>query len=208
MGKRILILASGRGSNFTAIATAITGKEIPQATLVGLITNNPSAGALEKAKQLEVPTFIVDSNRYKVENRFERSAYEKALEQTVNELRPDLICLAGYKLLLGKSFVSKFANQIINIHPSLLPAFKGLKAHQQAIDYGVRWTGCTVHFVTPEMDEGPIIRQSTLEIKANDTASSLATRLLPVEHQTYIDSIKDLCTRPYEIMGRRICWLD
>lgn len=192
--KRIVVLASGRGSNFAAIADAITNGQIPEAQIAALISNKPQAPVLELAQSRGIPVIVLESKAFRKENRFDRISYEKDLLNCLRALKPDLICLAGYLLLLGKEIIQTFPGKIINIHPSLLPLFKGLHSQKQAIVSGAKETGCTVHFVTESLDEGPIILQNRITILENETEESLISRLLPVEHATYIEALKRLCS--------------
>jgi len=191
--KRLVVLASGRGSNFAAIADAINSGQIPRAEIVGLISNKKEAPVVELAQSRKIPCAVLESNAFRKEGRFDRSSYEKELLKILRSLNPDLICLAGYLLLLGPDIIQSYPKQIINIHPSLLPLFKGLHAQRQAILDGAKETGCTVHFVTEGLDEGPIILQKRISIFENDSEESLSSRLLPLEHETYIEALKKLC---------------
>jgi len=195
MGLRLVVLASGRGSNFEAIADAVKKGELPNAEMVALITNRGDAPALKIAESRDIPSYIIDGKD------------EPKLIEIVEKLQPNFICLAGYMLVLGKQFLSRWPNQILNIHPSLLPSFKGLKAQKQALEYGVKWTGCTVHFVNEELDGGPVIAQNSLEILEGDTEESLTQRLLKVEHRTYVEALSKVCTRKYQIVGRRVVFI-
>ncbi len=192
--KRLLVFASGRGSNFEAIASAIERGEIPQAEIVCLFSNKKNALALEKAKNLNIATHVIASKNYKQDGKFDRAAYEKDLMTFASSVNADWIILAGYMLILGKDFIQQFEGMIINIHPSLLPKYKGLEAQKQALQAKEKETGCTVHIVTEEMDAGPIIAQSKIAILPNDTVETLTERLLPIEHSTYVTAIKKLCS--------------
>lgn len=203
MGIKLVILASGRGTNFAAIADAAASGNLP-ATIAGLVTNNATAPALGLARERGIPAFIVDSERFRVNKKLDRVAYETELSKVVARIAPDFICLAGYMLLLGETFVHAWPNRILNIHPSLLPAFKGLRAQKQALDYGCRWTGCTVHFVNEELDAGAIVLQDVVEIREGDTEETLVQRLLPIEHRTYLAALEKLCTKSYRIEGRHV----
>lgn len=191
--KRILVFASGRGSNFAAIARAIQRKEIPNAEIVALFSNKKNAPALERAKELEIPTHVIASKDFFSEGKFDREAYEKKLIEYVKKMEPDWIVLAGYMLLLGKEIIQEFRGKILNIHPSLLPKYKGLEAQKQAFEAKEKETGCTVHLVTEEMDAGPIVAQSKIPIQPSDTIESLTHRLLPLEHATYVAALRKLC---------------
>lgn len=205
--QRILFLASGRGSNFAALARAIQDGIIPQAVAVGLVTDNPSAPAIETASQHKIPVTIVDKNRFRgPSGKWDRKAYDRSLFETVEQHQPDWICLAGYMLLVDSFFAERWAGKILNIHPSLLPAFPGLEAQRRALEAGLSETGCTVHLVTAELDAGPILLQSRVPILPGDNEISLGQRLLPVEHATYIEVLKRICTRGFRIEGDRIEW--
>lgn len=190
--KRLLVFASGRGSNFEAIAKAIQKKEITNAEICMLFCNKQNALALKKAKALGIATHVIASKLFKSNGKFDRASYEKEVIAFAKKQNPDWIILAGYMLLIGKEFIQSFEGKIINIHPSLLPKYKGLEAQKQALDAKERETGCTVHIVTEEMDAGPIIAQSRVPILPNDTVETLIERLLPIEHATYIAAIQKL----------------
>lgn len=190
--KRIVVLASGRGSNFEAIANAIQQGPLSHLEVVSLISNRLEAKALQTAKDFGIPTFVLESKKYKKAGMFLRTEYEKELKQLLLYLNPDWICLAGYLLLLGREIVDEFPGKILNIHPSLLPQFKGLNAQRQALQAGESKTGCTVHLVTADLDAGPIILQKTVPILPYDTEESLSQRLLPIEHEAYVEALKKL----------------
>jgi len=190
--KRIVVLASGRGSNFEAIVNAIKQGPLTHLEIVSLISNRPEAKALQTAKDFGIPTFILESKKYKKAGVFLRTEYDKDLKQLLLSLDPDWICLAGYLLLLGPEIVEEFSGKILNIHPSLLPQFKGLNAQRQALQAGESMTGCTVHLVTAELDAGPAIIQKTVPILPDDTEESLSQRLLPIEHEAYVEALKKL----------------
>lgn len=191
--KRIAILASGRGSNFSAIANAIQTKKIPNAKIVGLMCNKPEAPVIQEAKLRGIPTFIIPSNEFKAGVKFDRAAYEERLLECLLGLHPDFICLAGYMLLLGPRIIQSFPEKILNIHPSLLPKFKGLRAQKQALDAGEKETGCTVHLVTEELDAGKTLVQRKTLIEPGDTEESLSLRLLNLEHEAYTEALRALC---------------
>ena len=195
MAVKLVVLASGRGSNFEAIARAVKRDEIPGARLEALICNRADAGALRIAEREGVPTRLIESKNYRREGKLDRPAFEIALGKTLVDLAPDLICLAGYTLLLGKELLARWEGRIINIHPSLLPAFKGLYAQRQALEYGVKVTGCTLHYVTEELDAGPIIAQESLAIREGEDEESLTARLLEVEHRLYVRGLVTLSHR-------------
>lgn len=188
--KRIVVLASGRGSNFCAISDAISEGRISNAEIVGVISNKIDAPVLAHATQRSVETYVVESRQYRSQGKLERAAYEKNLLTLLQTLKPDFICLAGYMLVLGKDIIQAFPGRIINIHPSLLPKFRGLHAQRQALEHKETETGCTVHWVTEGLDEGPVILQTKVPILPDDTEESLSLRMLPKEHETYISALK------------------
>ncbi len=189
---KLVVLASGRGSNFAAIADAVARGAIPSTKVLALVTNKPTAGALHLARTREIPTVIVDSAAYRREGKFDRTAYEMELSRQLEALDPDYVCLAGYMLILGETFVEKWEGKLINIHPSLLPKFPGLRPQKQALDAGASKTGCTVHWVTEEVDAGPSLAKGEVPILPDDTPETLAARLLPVEHATYVRALRKL----------------
>ena len=189
---KLVVLASGRGSNFAAIADAIARGEIPSSQILALICNKPGAAVLELAARRGIPSLIVDSGAYRREGRADRAAYEAELGRALERLAPDYVCLAGYMLILGEALVQRWAGKMLNIHPSLLPAFPGLHPQQQALQAGALKTGCTVHWVAQAVDGGPTLAQAEVPILPGDTAQSLAQRLLPLEHTTYVKVLKKL----------------
>lgn len=178
--KSLVIVISGRGSNMRALLEA----ELP-VRVAAVISNNPEAAGLEIAKRHDIETGIVDHREYQ-----DRKAFEDALAKKIDLYRPSLIALAGFMRVLGDSFVNQYNGKLINIHPSLLPAFPGLRAHEQALEEGVRIHGCTVHFVTPRMDHGPIIIQAAVRVLPNDTKETLAARVLEQEHRIYPEAVR------------------
>ena len=195
---KIGILISGRGSNMTAIVEAVKSGLIPDSRVVVVISDKTSAEGLIKASERGVEAVVI--------NRKGRAREEHDAEIVI-ELKKrnvELVCLAGYMRLLSKDFVRAFPNRIVNIHPSLLPAFKGLNAQQQAIDYGVKFSGCTVHFVDEDLDHGAIIAQKTVEIADGETAESLSAKILELEHALYIKSLKLIVERKVRIENRKV----
>lgn len=178
--KSIVILISGRGSNLQAILDA----KLP-ARIAAVISNKPDAGGLEFARQRGIPAQVVDHKQYP-----SRESFDQALMQTIDSHKPDLVVLAGFMRVLTEGFVQHYAGRMINIHPSLLPAFPGLNTHQKAIDAGVRIHGCTVHFVTPTVDHGPAIVQAAVPVNPGDTAQTLAARVLQQEHRIFPAAIR------------------
>lgn len=181
--KNIVILISGRGSNMEAIvrsAQAEQWESVLQARIAGVISNRPQAAGLTIARDLGVPTLALDHKIYAT-----REAFDAALAQAIDAWQPDLVLLAGFMRVLTAGFVSRYAGRLMNIHPSLLPSFAGLDTHQRALDTGVKIHGSTVHFVTPDLDDGPIIIQAAVPVLPQDDASTLATRVLQQEHRIY-----------------------
>ncbi|MBB5538440.1 phosphoribosylglycinamide formyltransferase [Rhizobium giardinii] len=177
--KRVVVFISGGGSNMLALAKAASEPDFP-AEIVGVISDKADAGGLAKAAALGIPTFSFARKDYD-----SKDAHEAAILSALESLSPDIICLAGYMRLLSAAFINRYEGRIINIHPSLLPLFPGLHTHQRAIDAGMVEAGCTVHFVTEGMDEGPVILQAKVPVLPGDTAEMLAARVLVEEHRTY-----------------------
>lgn len=181
--KNIVILISGRGSNMEAIVRSAQTEQwesVLQARIAGVISNRPNAAGLAIARDLGVPTLALDHKIYAT-----REAFDDALAQAIDAWQPDLVLLAGFMRVLTAGFVGRYAGCLMNIHPSLLPSFAGLDTHQRALDTGVKIHGSTVHFVTPDLDDGPIIIQAAVPVLAQDNASTLATRVLQQEHRIY-----------------------
>lgn len=194
---KIGILISGRGSNMVALVDAVNKGEIPASEIAVVISDKPDAAGLTKAAERGVETLVIE--------RRGRSRVEHDTE-IVDELKNrgvDLVCLAGYMRLLSKQFIGAFPGRIVNIHPSLLPSFPGLNVQQQAIDHGVKISGCTVHFVDEDLDAGPIILQKAVEVRNDDTAESLAARILDEEHGAYVEAVKLIASGHIVIDGRR-----
>jgi len=196
--KNLGILLSGRGSNFVAIADSIAARRIPNARIAVVISNRADAPGLETARQRGLNSLVI-SSKGKPREEHDREVVAALLDNKV-----DLICLAGYMRLLSPWFVRRFPAKILNIHPSLLPAFPGLEAQQQAFAYGVRVSGCTVHFVDEELDHGAIIVQKTVPVLDSDDEHSLAARILEQEHIAYTEAIKIVLEGKFEIAGRRM----
>lgn len=197
--KKIVILISGRGSNMQAIVNAAKSAHWP-VDIAAIISNQPRADGLAFAKSVGIPDYCVDSTTFA-----SREEFDAALKRLIDSFAPDWVVLAGFMRILTRSFVESYEGRMINIHPSLLPSFPGLRTHQQALDAGVKFHGATVHFVTPELDHGPIIDQVVLPVLDDDTASSLAERLLPLEHQVYVRAIKNLIDGQLVLRGQRVC---
>ncbi len=178
------VLISGRGSNLAALIDATKAADYP-AEIALVISNRPNAAGLETANAAGIPTQVIDHKEFDG-----REAFDAALDTALREAGIELVCLAGFMRLLTDDFVTGWLGRMVNIHPSLLPAFKGTDVHQRAIDAGVKLSGCTVHFVTPEMDSGPIIAQAAVPVLSGDTAEALATRILDAEHRLYPAAVR------------------
>ncbi|MFN0110328.1 MAG: phosphoribosylglycinamide formyltransferase [Blastocatellia bacterium] len=196
--KRIGILISGRGSNMLALAEAITDGRIPDAEIALVASNIESAVGLNRARELGIPTFVHSHKGCT------REEHDRAMAVELRRAEVDLVCLAGYMRLLSPWFIREFEHRILNIHPSLLPAFPGLDAQQQALDYGVKFTGCTVHLVDEELDHGPIVKQSVVPVLSDDTAETLSARILAEEHKAYAEAVALILSGQFCIEGRRI----
>ena len=194
---RLGILLSGRGSNFLAIAESIRAGRLKNTEIAIVISNVSDALGLAKAKELGLPTAVFMSKGRK------REEHDADVVACLREHRVDLVCLAGYMRLLSPQFVTAFRNRILNIHPSLLPAFPGLDAQEQAFNYGVKMAGCTVHFVDEELDHGAIVIQRAIPVLETDDAHSLADRILIEEHIAYTEAIACVASGEYEVRGRK-----
>jgi phosphoribosylglycinamide formyltransferase 1 len=194
---RLAILLSGRGSNFQAIHEAVTGGTL-DAEIVLVISNRPEAPGIERAREYGYAAHVVDHKAFA-----SRAAHEQEVLQLLDAARPDFIVLAGYMRLLSAAFVDRWRDRILNIHPSLLPAFPGVDAQAQAVAYGVKVSGCTVHFVDEHLDAGPIIVQRTVAVREDDNASTLSARILEEEHAAYVEALGKLAAG-YRINGRRV----
>lgn len=195
--KRIGILLSGRGSNFEAIARAVVRGRI-EADIAAVISNRPEARGLDVARSMGLNAICLPSKG------LDRETYDAHLAAELRRHRVDLICLAGFMRLLSPWFIREFPGRILNIHPSLLPAFPGLDAQAQALAYGVKITGCTVHFVDEDLDAGPIVMQAAVPVEPGDTAETLSARILKEEHRIYTESIRMVLSGSYRIDGRRV----
>lgn len=195
--KNLGILLSGRGSNFEAIARNVANGVIPDARIAVVISNRPNTGGLEIARKLGLSTLVIPSKGK------DREEHDREVVAALRQHKVDLICLAGYMRLLSPWFVKQFPRAILNIHPSLLPAFPGLEAQEQAFAYGVKVSGCTVHFVDEELDHGPIIVQRTVAVLDGDDEHTLAARILEQEHIAYSEAIGIVLRGEFMIAGRR-----
>jgi len=194
---RLGILISGRGSNFEAIANSIARRKL-NAEIAIVISNRANAAGLEIARERGIPLRVIASAG------LEREAYDKLLIEELETHQADLICLAGFMRMLSANFIRAFPGRILNIHPSLLPAFAGLDAQRQALEYGVRITGCTVHFVDEYLDSGPIVIQSAVPVLEGDTVKSLSARILAQEHLIYSQAIGYIVDGRITVEGRRV----
>ncbi|MBL8296375.1 MAG: phosphoribosylglycinamide formyltransferase [Bryobacterales bacterium] len=196
--KRLGIIISGRGSNFEAIARNIRAGNIPDAEIAIVIANRESAAGLEIARELGLKAICLPSKG------IDREAYDAQLIGELNDHQVDLVCLAGYMRLLSPPFIRAFPMRILNIHPSLLPAFPGLDAQHQAFEYGVKVTGCTVHFVDEHLDHGPIVLQAPVDVLPTDTAETLSSRILAEEHRIYSEAIRIVLSGRFRVEDRRV----
>lgn len=198
MNKRIGVLLSGRGSNFEALAESVEAGRIPAAEIAIVISNQPDAWGLKRADARGIPTRMIPSKG------LQREAYDRQVVAVLQEYKVDLICLAGYMRLLSPYFVAAFPEKILNIHPSLLPAFPGLESQRQALEHGVKFAGCTVHFVDENLDAGPIIVQAVVPVLDNDDEHSLSQRILKEEHRIYTEAVQLILEGNWRIEGRRV----
>ena len=183
--KRVAVLISGRGSNMTALIEAAKDKDYP-AEIALVASNRPDAAGLATARAAGIATEVVDHNAFSKD----RDAFEGALQSALEKHRIDIVCLAGFMRLLTGTFVGRWNGRMLNIHPALLPAFKGLDTHKRALEAGAQTHGATVHFVVPEMDSGPIIAQAAVAVRGNDTEETLSRRVLTIEHRIYPTALK------------------
>src|ERR1700733_7351769 len=196
--KNLGILLSGRGSNFEAIANNVAAGRIPDARIAVVISNRADAGGIETARNLGLAALVIPSKNK------DRAEHDREVVAALQKHQIDLVCLAGYMRLLSPWFVQQFPRRILNIHPSLLPSFPGLEAQEQAFAYGVKVSGCTVHFVDEELDHGPIILQRTVPVLDTDDEHSLAARILDQEHLAYSEAINIVLQGKLDVVGRRL----
>jgi phosphoribosylglycinamide formyltransferase-1 len=195
--KRLGILLSGRGSNFEAIAESVANGQI-DAQIAIVISNRPEARGLELARQRGLPAVAIPSRG------LDREVYDRLLTAELQRHSVDLVCLAGFMRLLSAGFVRQFPQRVLNIHPSLLPAFAGLDAQHQALEHGVKISGCTVHFVDEFLDAGPIVMQAAVPVLDDDTVDSLSARILEQEHRIYSEAIRVVLSGQWRVEGRRV----
>jgi phosphoribosylglycinamide formyltransferase 1 len=201
MKKRLGVLLSGRGSNFEALADSVDSGRIPDAQIAMVIANREGAQGIGRAAARGIPTLVLPSRG------LEREAYDRQVVAALRENDVDLVCLAGYMRLLSPYFVQSFPQRILNIHPSLLPSFPGLESQRQALEYGVKFAGCTVHFVDENLDAGPIILQSVVPVLDSDTADTLSEKILREEHRSYSQAVRIVLEGRFKIEGRRVIQL-
>lgn len=197
-GFRIAVLISGSGSNLQAIIDAVTAGEIP-GTIELVLSNRPGAGGLERARRASIPTAVIDHREYAT-----REAYDTALAEHLSALNPDLIVLAGFMRILTDGLVRAFTGRLINIHPSLLPAYRGLHTHERALAAGETVHGCSVHFVIPALDAGPVIAQASVPIQPGDTPETLQDRVQTVEHQLYPQVVRWIAEGRVRMAGETV----
>ncbi len=195
---KIAVLVSGRGSNLQAIIDSIGSGEL-QAGIVCVISDKPGAEGLKRAQKHSIEAVALDYSKFSG-----KDAYEAELLRVLKEKSPDIICLAGYMRIVGKDLISAFRNRIVNIHPALLPSFPGLDSQKQALDHGVKVSGCTVHFVDEGCDTGPIILQKCVPVLEGDTEETLSIRILEQEHRAYPEALKLIADGRVRIEGRRV----
>ena len=195
---RIGVLISGRGSNLQALIDSVVSGAL-RATVAVVISNSADAPGLGRATKAGIETLVISHRAYDG-----RAAFDRALVRALVERQVELVCLAGFMRLLGPEFCSAFPNRVVNIHPSLLPAFPGVDAQAQAIRHGVKVSGATVHLVTPELDAGPIVQQAAVVVHDDDSSASLAARILAVEHTIYPQAVERLLHEPWRLDGRRL----
>ncbi|HEC00542.1 MAG TPA: phosphoribosylglycinamide formyltransferase [Sphingomonadales bacterium] len=193
----VAVLISGRGSNLQALIDACAQPDFP-ARIVAVISNNPGAGGLERAKVANIPTAVVNHRDFE-----DRESFENAVDEELKNFKAKFICLAGFMRILDGRFVNRWKDRILNIHPSLLPSFKGLHTQERALEAGVRFTGCTVHIVRPEMDDGPIILQAALAVDPEDDADNLSAKVLELEHIIYPEALKLIALGRVSISGNK-----
>jgi phosphoribosylglycinamide formyltransferase-1 len=201
MAKRIGILLSGRGSNFEALADSIAAARIPGAEIAIVISNREGAPGIERARERGFAARVIPSKG------LEREAYDRQVVAALQEAGVELVCLAGFMRLLSPYFVAAFRGRILNIHPSLLPSFPGLEAQKQALEYGVRYAGCTVHFVDENLDAGPVVMQAIVPVLDDDTPETLSARILKEEHRIYSEAVRLVLEGRYRVEGRRVIHL-
>jgi phosphoribosylglycinamide formyltransferase-1 len=198
MKKRIGVLLSGRGSNFEALADSVAAGRVPNVEIAIVISNREGAPGIEKARERGIPARVLPSKG------LQREEYDRLVVAALQEKQVELVCLAGFMRLLSPYFVAAFPGRILNIHPSLLPAFPGLEAQRQALEHGVKFTGCSVHFVDENLDAGPVILQAVVPVLDDDTEQTLSDRILREEHRIYSEAVRIVLEGRCRIEGRRV----
>jgi phosphoribosylglycinamide formyltransferase 1 len=198
MSHRIGVLLSGRGSNFEALADSVAAGRIPDAEMALVISNREAAPGLARAAERGIPWKIIPSRG------LAREEYDRQVVEELKKARVELVCLAGFMRLLSPYFVAAFPQRILNIHPSLLPSFPGLEAQRQALEYGVKFSGCTVHVVDENLDAGPILVQAVVPVRDDDTPETLSARILVEEHRIYTEAVRLVLSGNFRIAGRRV----
>ena len=198
MKKRIGVLLSGRGSNFEALADSVAAGRIPNAEIAVVASNRENAPGIEKARQRGLEAVVIPSKGR------QREEYDREVVALLEAKKVDLVCLAGFMRLLSPYFVEHFRHRILNIHPALLPAFPGLEAQKQALEWGVKYSGCSVHFVDENLDAGPIVAQAVVPVHDDDTEETLVARILREEHRIYTEAVNLVLGGKFRIEGRRV----
>jgi len=199
MKRRVAILISGRGSNMAALIKAAAAADYP-AEIVLVISNRADAGGLERASASGIATMVIESKPFGKD----RAAFEAALQAVLDQYRIELVCLGGFMRLFTAEFARRWYGRMLNIHPSLLPSFPGLESQKQALDHGVKFAGCTVHFVDENLDAGPILLQAVVPVLDDDDERALSERILKEEHRIYSEAVKIVLEGKYQIAGRRV----
>jgi phosphoribosylglycinamide formyltransferase-1 len=199
---KIAILISGRGSNMQRLIEAVAAPDFP-AEIVTVISNRPKAGGLAIAAEAGIPTAVIDHTQYD-----SRAAFDAALGDALEAAGADLVCYAGFMRILTDEFAARWEGRMVNIHPSLLPSFKGLHVQQQALDAGVTISGCTVHYITPALDSGPVIAQAAVPVLPGDDAETLAARILTAEHRIYPDAVRMIATGEVRLVDGKVVTAD
>ena len=192
------VLLSGRGSNFEALADSVAAGRIPGAEIALVVANREGAPGVARAAARGIPSKVIPSKG------MGREDYDRLVVEELRKARVDLVCLAGFMRLLSPYLVASFPQRILNIHPSLLPSFPGLEAQRQALEYGVKFSGCTVHFVDENLDAGPIVAQAIVPVRDEDTEETLAARILAEEHRIYTEAVRLVLSGEFRVAGRRV----
>ena len=195
---KLAVMISGRGSNLQALIDACADPAYP-AEIILVLSNRPDAQGLARAATAGIPTRVIDHKEFA-----DRTSFDREMTKAMETAETEMVCLAGFMRLLSGHFLQQFPQRVLNIHPSLLPSFPGLHAHEQVLEYGVRVSGCTVHLVTEDMDAGPIVAQAAVPIEFEDDAESLAARVLEQEHRIYPEAVRLLAEGRLQVVGRRV----